>query len=231
MTRHAFDEKLAALEALRSASDSASTRGQLRIALQDRNNYLTSRAAAIAAELKFEELVPDLLAAFDRFFIDPVKSDPKCLAKNAIAKALKDLGHRGAPAYLRGIGHFQLEPAWGGPADSAATLRGTCALALTNCLMDEIEILTYLADGLADPETRVRIDCVIAIDQLGTLRVLWVLWDVHRPIRRASSIRTTAAVYLRSVELDPCRYSTTRMMATSQSTAAQKRGHHRVFAT
>src|SRR5437667_7944924 len=33
--------------------------------------------------------------------------------------------------------------------------------------MDDIEILTYLADGLADPETRVRIDCAIAIDQLG----------------------------------------------------------------
>src|SRR5437879_5209995 len=33
--------------------------------------------------------------------------------------------------------------------------------------MDDIELLTYLADGLADLETRVRIDCAIAIDQLG----------------------------------------------------------------
>ncbi|MDQ6669971.1 MAG: HEAT repeat domain-containing protein [Chloroflexota bacterium] len=167
MTKHAFDKKLEALQALRSASDSTSSCEQLRTALKDRNNYLVARAAAIVAELKLEELIPDLLAAFDRFFMDPVKSDAKCLAKNAIARALKDLGHRGAPAYVRGMGHFQFEPAWGGSADSAGTLRGTCALALTNCLMDDIEILTYLADGLADPETSVRIDCAMAIDQLG----------------------------------------------------------------
>jgi HEAT repeat protein len=61
----------------------------------------------------------------------------------------------------------QLEPAWGGRADTAADLRGTCALALTNCLLDDIEILTYLADSLADPEPSVRISSAIAIEQLS----------------------------------------------------------------
>jgi HEAT repeat protein len=167
MPKRVLDRKLEALEALRSASDTASTREHLRTALKDRNNYLAARAAAIAAALRLEELIPDLLAAFDRFFVDPLKSDAKCLAKNAIARALKDLGHRGAPAYVRGMTHFQFEPGWGGPADSAATLRGICARALSNCLMDDIEILTYLTDGLADPEPSVRIDCAIAIDALG----------------------------------------------------------------
>jgi HEAT repeat protein len=167
MTKQAFDRKLEALRALRSAGDPAAKREQLGKALQERNNYLASTAAVIAAELKLEELIPDLIAAFERFFVDPVKSDPQCLAKNAIAKALRDLGCRDSDVYVRGISHIQLEPAWGGRADSAATLRGTCALALTDCPLADIEILTYLGDGLADPDKLVRIDSAMAINQLG----------------------------------------------------------------
>lgn len=167
MSKRTFDRRIEELEALRSAADLASTRAQLGKALRDRNNYLVAKGAAIAAELKFEELIPDLLAAFERFFADPVKTDPQCLAKHAIAKALKVLGHRDAQPYLRGIVYVQLEPAWGGRADTAADLRGTCALALTDCRLDDIEILTYLADGLADPQPSVRINCAMAINQLS----------------------------------------------------------------
>jgi HEAT repeat protein len=167
MSKQVFERKINELEALRSASDSAATREQLSKALKDRNNYLVSKAAALVAELKHEELIPDLLMAFDRFFVDPVKLDPHCSAKNAIAKALKELRHRDPEPYLRGIVHVQFEPAWGGRGDSAATLRGTCALALTDCQLDDLEILTHLTDCLADPETLVRIDGAIAIDQLS----------------------------------------------------------------
>src|SRR5438132_6302194 len=167
MNRQAYARKLEALEALRLATDSATAREELRKALKDRGNYVVSKAATIAAELKAGELLPELLAAFDRFFTDPVKSDPQCLAKNAIAKALRDLGHRGAQAYLRGIGHVQFEPGWGGRADTAATLRGTCALALTSSNLEDMEILTHLTDGLADAEKLVRINSAIAIEQLG----------------------------------------------------------------
>ena len=125
MHRTAFDKKVASLQALRSATDPAAAREQLRRGLNDRNNYFVGRAAAITAELRLEELIPDLLMAFDRFFEEPGKSDPQCLAKNAIAQALKDLEHHGAAAYLRGIVHVQLEPSWGGRADTAAALRGT----------------------------------------------------------------------------------------------------------
>src|SRR5258708_3133680 len=167
MSKRTFDRKIEELEALRSAADLASTRAQLGKALRDRNNYLVAKGAAMAAELKFEELIPDLLAAFERFFADPVKTDPQCLAKHAIAKALKGLGCRDAQPYLRGIVYVQLEPSWGGRADTAADLRGTCALALTDCQLDDIEMLTYLADGLADPEKSVRINSAIAINQLS----------------------------------------------------------------
>jgi hypothetical protein len=116
-----------------------------------------------AAALSLPELIPDLLAAFDRFLVDPVKSDSQCWAKTAMAKALNDLGHREAEVYSRGLVHVQLEAMWGGHADSAATLRGTCALALADCQLDDLTVLRHLTGGLADPEKTVRVDTAIAI--------------------------------------------------------------------
>ncbi len=166
-TKQSFDRKLECLDELRSASDPAAAIERLRKALQDRNNYVVSKAAAIAAELQLTDLTPDLLAAFDRFLIDAVKTDPQCWAKTAVAKALKNLGHRGPAVFLRGLSHVQMEPVWGGREDSATALRGACALALVDCHLDDLEILTYLADALADAEKPVRIDAAIAIAQLG----------------------------------------------------------------
>jgi HEAT repeat protein len=164
VSKQAFDKKIEALEGLRSSSEPAP---QLRKAIQDRNNYVVSKAAAIAGSLKLDELIPDLAAAFDRFLSDPVKSDPQCWAKNAIAKALKDLGCREARVFLLGIGHVQPEPVWGGQADSAGTLRGTCALALVDCHLDDLVILTHLTDRLADTEAPVRVDAALALAQFG----------------------------------------------------------------
>ena len=164
VSKQSFDKKIEALEALRSTADPVAP---LRKALQDRNNYFVAKAAAIAASLKLEELVPDLAAAFDRFLADPAKTDPQCWAKNAIAKALKDLGCREAHVFLLGIAHIQLEPVWGGQADSACTLRGTCALALVDCHLDDLAILTHLTDRLADSEPLVRVDAALALAQFG----------------------------------------------------------------
>src|SRR5262249_19055805 len=107
--KQAFDKKIEALKELRSLPDSATAGAGLRKALKDRSNYLVSKAAAIVAELNLTDLIPDLLAAFERFLIDPVKSDPQCWAKLAIVKALKDLGHREPDVFLRGLTHIQLE--------------------------------------------------------------------------------------------------------------------------
>src|SRR5271165_3124561 len=164
MSKQAFDQKLAALEELRSAENPAPA---LRKALKDRNNYYVAKAASIVAQRQLADLTPDLLAAMDRFFSDAVKTDPQCWAKNALIKALKDLGHHGPAVYLRGIEHIQLEPVWGGQADSAGTLRGACALALVECSLDELEILRYLCDRLADTVPTVRVDAALAIGQLG----------------------------------------------------------------
>jgi hypothetical protein len=167
MSRQAFDRKIEALEALRASERSDIVRDQLRLGLKDRNNFVVARAAEIAADGRCVELIPDLLAAYERFFVNPSKSDPQCLAKFALARALRDLGHHGADAYVRGVTHVQLEPAWGGRADTAGGLRGTCARALTDCYLDDLEILRYLTDALADPDMTVRIDAAIALDQLN----------------------------------------------------------------
>ena len=152
------------LEALRTAP----AVGPLRKALHDRSNYFVSKAAELAAELGMQELIPDLLEAFDRFMIDPVKTDPQCWAKNAIAKALKDLGYSEPSFSLRGIKHIQLEPVWGSAEDTAPTLRGACALALVACPLPRLEILERLADLLAaDPARTVRADAAVAIAQLS----------------------------------------------------------------
>src|SRR5258708_36730531 len=113
-----------------SAADAAPA---LRKGLADRVNLVAAKAAKIAAELPAPELLPDLLGAFDHLFDDPVKHDPQCWGKNAIAQALKDLGHRESPAFLRGAVHIQMEAVWGGQEDTAGTLRGICLLPLPAC--------------------------------------------------------------------------------------------------
>ena len=167
MPRQAFERKVEGLESIRAVPDADVRKEQLKKALRERNNFLVARAATIAADLQLDELIPDLLDAYGRFFVDAAKSDPQCLAKHALAQTLHSLGHHGADAYVRGIGHVQLEPAWGGRADTATSLRGTCARALTDCFLDDLVILRYLTDALADTEKTVRIDAAIAIDQLN----------------------------------------------------------------
>ena len=164
--KQSFDQKLEEIAALRSEPEETAL-PQLRKALKDRSNYVVAKAAAITADRRFQSLEADLVAAFGRFMSDPVKSDPQCWAKNAIAKALKDLEHTSAEVFFRGVAHIQLEPTWGGTVDTAVTLRGTCALALIGTTAASFDILTRLTDLLNDPEKPARIDAARAIAQLS----------------------------------------------------------------
>jgi hypothetical protein len=165
--KQVLDRKLVALEALRSAADPAAIHAPLVHALEDRNSYLVARAATIASDLRVPDLESTLVEAFERLMVDPAKADPQCLGKTAIANALRELGYREPELYLRGLAHVQLEPAWGGRADTAAGLRGACALALVDARLPDLEILSRLTDTLADPDKLVRIDGARAIEQLN----------------------------------------------------------------
>lgn len=165
MGKQAFEAKIAAVEALRREPERAES--ELRKALRERNNFLVSKAAAVAEALDLRALQPDLVAAFERFLHDPVKSDPQCWAKNAIAKALKNLDHDDAAVFLRGARHQQWEPVWSGRADTATTLRGTCAHALIGCGLPNLELLSVLSDLLVDQAAVVRVEAARAIGASG----------------------------------------------------------------
>ncbi|MBI3683373.1 MAG: HEAT repeat domain-containing protein [Acidobacteria bacterium] len=165
--KKAFNQKLAELSALSSRPPSEAG-PELRRALRDRSNYVVAKAATISGELGLKDLIPDLTAAFERFFEKAEKTDPQCWAKNAIAKTLKDFEHEDPELYLRGMKHFQPEPVWGGARDTAATLRATCAFALIGCRsVSDLDILRNLVDLLADPEPPVRGDAARAVAQLN----------------------------------------------------------------
>lgn len=164
----AFDRKLEELSALRSDPASPEALAQLRKALGDRSNFIVSKAAALVEELGLRDLLPDLLKAYDRFFQDPIKTDPQCWAKNAIAKALLTLEFEGPEAYIRGHRYVQPEPSWGGTEDSATTLRATCLLGLVqNSKLSSFDLLELLVDCFNDPATGVRSEVARAIGMLG----------------------------------------------------------------
>src|SRR5215469_5318650 len=101
------EQEAAAIEALRqSPLNVAET--HLRKSLQNRNNYVVSKAAKLTGDLKLTSLSPDLAAAFTRFMAKPVKSDPQCWAKSAIAKALATLEYQEHELFLQGMRHIQL---------------------------------------------------------------------------------------------------------------------------
>lgn len=168
MTRKVLEEQLDALARL-AEQPPDSWIAPLRAALRQRNNYLVAKAAAMVERERIAILLPDLLAAYDRFFEDASKSDPQCWAKNALSKALAALELQEPEPFLRGLRHVQMEPVWGGQSDTAASLRGTCALALVQCRgLSEITLLRYLLDVLVDADKVVRCNAVRAIEQVGS---------------------------------------------------------------
>jgi len=166
--KRGFEDQLAALESLRHQPAEA-TLAPLRKALAHRNNYIVGKAADIARELRRTELIPELLAAYDRFFTDPIKTDPQCWAKNALSRALSELECGDPEVFLRGLRHIQLEPIWGGQSDTAGTLRSTCAHALVACRgLPERELLTYLIELFRDREKTVRVEAARAMESVGS---------------------------------------------------------------
>jgi len=166
--KRAFDDQLAALDGLRHQAPETSVE-PLRKALAHRNNYIVAKASDLVREFRLTELAPELLAAFDRFFTNPVKTDPQCWAKNALSRALVPLKCYDPEVYLRGMRHIQLEPVWGGSSDTATTLRGTCALGLVQCrALPENDLLNHLIELLKDKEKPVRVEAVRAIEQVGS---------------------------------------------------------------
>jgi HEAT repeat protein len=190
---HRLEDLLAELHELRAAPATGAAIAKLKQALGNKMSHAVAKAAEIAGEAELAVLVPELAAAFDRLLINPVKADPGCAAKAAIADALYRLDYDDEALFLRGIRHVQLEPVYGGKADTAGPLRSACALGLVR--MSYPQVMSELADLLADPEPPVRLAAVRAIaysenDQGAPLLRLKVLTGDDEPQVIAESLQT-----------------------------------------
>jgi HEAT repeat protein len=159
--KRALEEKLAALHALRANPTTDAAIAALRQALAGKSNHLVAEAARIVGESEIAQLEPDLVRAFERFLVDPLKTDKGCRAKAAIAEALYRIGSTREELFLQGVRHVQLEPAYGGREDTAAKLRGVCALGLVRA--NYPHVMVELAHLLADQESDARIAAARAI--------------------------------------------------------------------
>jgi hypothetical protein len=144
--------------------------------LLGRNSVVIARAAQVISRAGDSRFSAELCAAFDYFLAHPDK-DKGCWAKNAIARALDDLGHMDPDVFLRGIRHVQMEyafgtgdPATGKPpmVDVAGNLRGYCANALTRMLYPEVHFV--LLPLLMDKTIEARRAAVGALSVMGCER-------------------------------------------------------------
>lgn len=160
-----LEQLLAQLEPVRRDPHAPESTIALRQILASKYSIAVAQAAKIAGEAERYDLIPDLVAAFDRCMTKPVETDPGCTAKLKIADALYRLEYSNEDLFLRGIRHIQQEPIWGGSDDTAAALRGTCALGLVR--MNYPQVMSELADLLADPKPDARIAAARAISYSG----------------------------------------------------------------
>jgi len=172
MAQRGFDEQMAALDALKGRELDADAVALIKKSLANRSNFIVSKAARLAQDNALADLLPDLLAAYNRFFTNAEKTDPQCWAKNALSRALAKLGCHDKDVFLRGLHHHQLEPTWGGRSDSAGTLRANCAHALVACEgLDNQQVMILLLDALVDEDKSVRLETVRAMAQLDVVAV------------------------------------------------------------
>jgi HEAT repeat protein len=155
------DAKLDALNALDPSADRAVQNEAIGRALQDKYARVVAKGAALAGERSLQERIPDLIEAYARFLVDPVKRDPACLAKKAIAGALVALECRDVEFYIAGVRYRQPEPVWGGTADTAVDVRCHCALGLVNA--NYFRAIPELVALLNDSEKHARGGAVRAI--------------------------------------------------------------------
>jgi HEAT repeat protein len=157
------EAKLNRLQALRRDAPAPNHVPELRQALADSSNLVAAEAAEIVAERNLGELAIDLVAAFDRFMIDPEETDKLCRAKLAITDALNKIEYDEERVFLDGVRHVQFEARWGKPEDTAGPLRGSSAFGLLR--LNHRDIMSVLADLLADPDKAARLAAVRALGE------------------------------------------------------------------
>lgn len=133
----------------------------LQTLLNSKHAIIITQVAKLVDQHHLTDLLPDLATQFHRLLTQGSTTDPNCLAKTAIAHTLYRLDYPDTDLFLAGIHHIQMEPIWGGQADTAPGLRATCALGLVR--RHYPDVMVELADLLADPEIAARVGAARAI--------------------------------------------------------------------
>ena len=152
------DEELAALDEL--PDERAAKIATLQRALTG-HYRIAAKAARAAEDALLYELTPALKSSYQRFLVKPQKQDPSCFAKKALARALVALDCNDVDFLLAGIRYRQLEPVWGGTADTAADVRSSFAMGLV--ASGYPRALVELTALLNDAEAGARLGAVRAI--------------------------------------------------------------------
>jgi len=153
------DHELATLDTL--PSDRAEQAALLATHLGAKHCRVVAKAARLAEDGLHYDLIPALIAAYDRFVDKPVKTDPVCIAKKAVLRALVALDCDDVEFFFKALACRQLEPVWGGKRDTAAEVRAAAAMGLV--ASGDARALVVLASLLHDPEPEARIGAVRAV--------------------------------------------------------------------
>ncbi|RCS52841.1 hypothetical protein DTL42_08390 [Bremerella cremea] len=165
-TPDSVGQQLHALNQLRADLAAAESHAQLKQALGDPSNRVVERAAELIAETEENSFTPPLLKAYWRLKRNPLKKDPGCLGKTAIVKALIQLEHTDPEVFRDGVVYQQIEPHWKGDRDTAAELRGICAIGLVH-FVPTLEVLNHCAMLLVDRWPEARLGAAQALGALG----------------------------------------------------------------
>lgn len=168
MTDDPIADQLRSLARSEESLKSDEARKTLQAALSHASNRTVQRAANMIAEEEDASLTADLVKAYWRLKRNPLKKDPGCLGKTALVKALVQVEHADMEVFRDGIHYCQIEPHWQGEIDSAAEIRGVCAIGLVH-FAPAIEVLNRCAVLLSDQWPEARLGAAQALGALGQI--------------------------------------------------------------
>lgn len=168
MTDDPIADQLRSLARSEESLKSDEAKQTLQAALSHASNRTVQQAANMIAEEEDASLTADLVKAYWRLKRNPLKKDPGCLGKTALVKALVQVEYADMEVFRDGIHYCQIEPHWQGEIDSAAELRGVCAIGLVH-FAPAIEVLNRCAVLLSDQWPEARLGAAQALGALGQI--------------------------------------------------------------
>lgn len=155
-----------------------------------------ARAAGLLAHLDGSALGAVALDAFSRLGEEGVKLDPGCMGRLALVEALLEVEWPQHEPWWTGLHTVQWEAVWGGRVDTAAGLRGRCALGVVR--VGDPRASLALARLLADGEPEARRGAVRALREAPEAWALPLL--AHRATAQVEDMDLQLDLYLGLLE-------------------------------